>query len=309
MPELHKGTITKTTRRVFSVTTDDYLNYNGKILAKYIDLTVGDKITFKLQGYEAQLLEIHHRKNFFSRSYFDKTRNIAANLDKIFIVSAVDPLFNTLLIDKLAVAAEIQKIPISLIINKLDLLTTAIDDYTAVYKKSGYRVIAISVKKNLGIDILKQDIFQSTHKAILFTGTSGVGKSSLINMLFPQAKKNVTAVSVKTGQGKQTTSLAEAYVHSRENYTPLFVIDSPGIQNFGLTKLLPEQVSSGFPEIFQLQRNCKFSDCTHTSENNCAVIKALNTGLISQSRYYSYLKILEESKRIPIYARYGSLGK
>lgn len=302
------GTVVASARKRFRVSSEKGEIFEGAILAKFYDLAVGDRIGFKVEKGEAVVASQFERKNILRRSYFDKTRTIAANIDHLFVITSVGELFNSCAVDRLMVGATLDGIEFSLIINKCDLDLPDAQRIAQIYERIGVPCIITSARHGHGMDNLSNEIQQFAGDIICFSGISGVGKSSLINSLFPLAARTTSDVSEKTGQGRQTTSQTMAYVHQRNQHaagtapsdteasisSPLFVIDSPGVQSFGLTHVEVLELRHGFPEFHQLGSRCTFSDCLHLSEPGCVIREAVASEGITKSRYDSYLQILEE---------------
>lgn len=262
--------------------------------AKHSDLAVGDFVRYRSARGEVQIDEIVERSNSLCRTYFNKTKTLAANINHVFIVAAIEPLFNTIFIDRLLVACADEGIPASLIVNKSDLGTESTQLLVAPYEKLDMEVYWISVLTGEGIEAVEARFQEEDLKTIILTGISGVGKSSLINVLVPDAVRRTDDVSVKTGKGKQTTTQSHAQRYKKGRGSPLYIIDSPGIQHFGLTHLGRDQVESGFPDIWALKSQCEYRNCSHLREEQCAVKEAIAAGTLAESRYLSYLHILEE---------------
>ena len=217
---------------------------------------------------------------------------IAANVDQILIVTAPQPAFNPGLVDRYLVAAEALGITPVIVLNKMDLLdddtrrqlTPLLDEYRTL----GYRVVETSIKPPItGLDNLTTTLEGHTN---IFVGQSGVGKSSLINAILPDAEARVGAISEATGKGTHTTTTAWLYPLPGDRGS---VIDSPGIREFGLWNIDPHQLANGFREFRQMADQCRFRDCLHRNEPGCAVRAAVEEGRISPRRYESYLRILE----------------
>ena len=255
------------------------------------EVIVGDHIEIE----NDLIVKIIDRKNVFKRSYFGKTKEIAANLDLLLIVTATKELFNTLFIDRVACICEIYNIPTSLIVNKIDQQgdeENLICEYETVFTDH-FRTNAKDINS---LSEVVSFINNPKYQQIALTGMSGVGKSTILNQLIPSADARTSNVSHKTGQGVQTTTMARAY-----QYNDKLLIDLPGIQSFGITELLAKEVRFGFPEIVEIGNSCKYSDCYHNLEDHCAVKKALEENKISRNRYNNYLHILKECKS---YVRY-----
>jgi len=270
-------------------------------------VTVGDKVKISLnQDGRGEILKIFERKNYFSRKAprlkgtsgkGERLEQIfAANIDNIVIVSSANhPEFNNRLVDRITVAAESSHVDVIIVINKSDIgVKEEIEDWKEIYSNCGYTVVVTSVKENSGIYQLGETIKNSTS---LFCGQSGVGKSSLLNSLYPQLDFRVGEVSEATNKGKHTTV---ASVLQNVNNTTA-IIDSPGIREFAPYGIKKEDLSHHFIDLLPFVNNCKFNTCTHLHEPGCAVIEAVDDELISVERYYSYLNILENIEDVPKY--------
>jgi ribosome biogenesis GTPase len=218
----------------------------------------------------------------------NKTRPVAANIDKVYVVFAVEPHYDFLLIDQYLVICENKNIDAVLIINKIDLETTKdIDVELQQYQQLGYCLHKVSAAQNIGIAELKKDLNQ--HISI-FTGQSGVGKSSLTNALIPDKQLKTNTVSEITKHGRHTTTAATLY-HLPEGGD---LIDSPGVAIFGLADLTEQQLAWGYREFQPLLDQCRFSDCRHLKDKGCAVRTAAEKSEISMQRYQRYLKLREK---------------
>ncbi len=240
---------------------------------------------------------IYERKNYLSRkaprirgaSYRGERLEhvIAANLDNLFIVgSTYEPSFNNKVIDRLLVIGESAHLNVIIIINKLDLGKEEIKDWSKLYSSIGYKVFMLSALNNEGIHELRE---QLADKKNLFFGHSGVGKSSLINALFPNLELRVGEISSFTEKGTHTT--VTSIMIRVANST--FVIDTPGIREIDPYGIKKEDLGHYFVEFSPYISDCKFNTCTHYHEPGCAVIKAVENEEISYKRYESYLKMLE----------------
>ncbi len=216
---------------------------------------------------------------------------IAANVDQILIVTAPQPAFSPGLVDRYLVAAEVLGIPPVIVLNKVDLLDedsrARLAPRLEEYRALDYPVVETSVTRPTGLADLARTLEGHTS---IFVGQSGVGKSSLINAILPDAKARVGAISEATGKGTHTTTTAWLYPLPGDSGA---VIDSPGIREFGLWAIEPHQVATGFREFRPLAEACRFRDCLHHNEPGCAVRAAVEDGRISRRRYESYLRILE----------------
>ena len=246
----------------------------------------------------ATISEILERKNHIIRKSTNLSRQshvIAANLDRAYlVVSLYFPQIKLPFLDRLLVTCEVYGIPATIVMNKVDLYREEAAEYVAdfhrIYEGAGYPVIETSVLTGEGIDVLREDC---KDKVCLFSGESGVGKSSLIHALDPTLDPKVGRISDAHLQGKHTTSLYEMYRLSSGGY----IIDTPGLRGFGLVRLEKEEIALYFPEMLKAARDCRFTPCTHTHEPGCAVKAAVEVGTISPERYSSYLGMLEEDTK------------
>ena len=274
----------------------------GKIRLKGSTVTnpvaVGDRVLWEDDGSGAVIKEVLPRKNYLIRRSTNLSRQahiIAANIDMAYIiVSLYFPEIKLPFLDRILVTCEVYGIPVTIVLSKVDLYreeaSEAIENFKSIYSKAGYNIIETSVLTGEGIDRIREDCIG---KVNLFSGESGVGKSSLIKALDPSLDPKIGDISIAHLQGKHTTSLYEMYRLSAGGY----VIDSPGIRGFGLIDLEKEEISKYFPEMLAVADECRFIPCTHTHEPGCAVKAALEDGRISPERYNSYLGMLEEDKK------------
>lgn len=221
--------------------------------------------------------------------YYDGLKPVAANIDLMIIVSAVLPELSFNIIDRYLVASEITRIPPLLLINKIDLLTetqlTALDKQLQLYRDLGYPCLLLSSETGQGMAELQQHLHSGTS---VFVGQSGVGKSSLVNQLIPGLAVTTQQISETSGLGQHTTTASRLY-HLEGGGA---VIDSPGIREFALWHLSPQNVTDSFIEFRPWLNRCKFRDCKHITDPGCAILHAIENGAVSQQRYDSYLKIL-----------------
>ena len=246
----------------------------------------------------ATISEVLDRKNWLIRKSTNLSRQshvIAANIDMAYIiVSLYFPEIKLPFLDRILVSCEVYGVPVTIVMNKVDLYRDEaaeyVEDFHRIYEGAGYRVMETSVKTGEGLDRLREDC---KGKVCLFSGESGVGKSSLINAIDPALDAKVGKISAAHLQGKHTTSLYEMYRTESGSY----IIDTPGIRGFGLVSLEKEEIALYFPEMLEVSRGCRFTPCTHTHEPGCAVKQAVEDGKISAERYNSYLGMLEEDSK------------
>ena len=259
-------------------------------------IAVGDEVLLDSLDGDDQLMaiiEIVDRKNYLVRKSTNlskKRQVIASNIDLIFLVVTLkNPITQIGFIDRFLVSAESFRIPVTILFNKIDLLTTEektkLDKIAQLYKKIGYSFYETSALSSQTIDVLKKE---TDGKQVLFAGNSGVGKSSLINALDPSLNLRTNEISQTHLQGKHTTTFAEMHQVKSGG----FLIDSPGVKAFGLVDLEKEVISHYFPEMRDLLNSCKFNNCLHLKEPNCAIKEAVSCGDISESRYLSYQQMM-----------------
>jgi len=242
--------------------------------------------------------KIAQRKNYIIRKSSNLSKEshiIAANIDQAFLIVTLQyPVTTTIFMDRFLVSAEAYRIPCHLVFNKIDRysekqnseMNTLID----TYEKAGYYCLKLSAKNGSGINELKE---MMANKINVFSGHSGVGKSTIINILQPDLILKTAEISDAHSSGKHTTTYSEMF----ELNFGGFIIDTPGIKGFGMLDMEKEKISHYFPEIFKLLNECQYYNCTHTHEPNCAVKKAIEDGKISSSRYNSYLSMLKEDTK------------
>ena len=244
----------------------------------------GDEVLFqKTKQGEAIVTAIYPRRNELQR----KDKLIAANVDQLWLVVALEPHYEFDLIDRYLIMAENSNLPIGIIINKIELSKNEkqLNEDFEHYINLGYEIHSLSVKSGINVDTFKEKLVNKSH---IFLGQSGVGKSSLINSLIPDLELRVNEISIKSKLGKHTTTNTTLY-HIPSGGD---LIDSPGVREFQLDNLSEEQIVRGFREFKALSDKCRFRNCRHINEPDCAIKVALENGDISNNRYESYLNIL-----------------
>ena len=275
----------------------------GKLRLKGFNSTnpiaVGDVVEYdRNEGELATIRNILPRKNHIIRKSTNLSRQshvIASNLDMVFLIVTVEqPEVKLPFVDRFLVTCEAYNVPATIILNKMDLYTEQglqmVEAFKEIYGHAGYRVIESSAATGLGIEEIRECC---KDKVVLFSGQSGVGKSSLISALDPELNLRVGEISAYHLQGKHTTTFYEMHPIS----TGGFVIDTPGIRGFGLVDVSQLELSGYFPEMLRVEDNCRFAPCTHTHEPGCAVKEAVENGEISVERYESYLGMLDEQTK------------
>ena len=266
-------------------------------------VAVGDQVRFEYEKepdemHPAVITEILDRKNHLIRKSTNLSRQshvIAANLDRAFlVVTLYFPEVKLPFLDRQLVTCGVFGIPATIVLNKVDLYRDEapeqIEAFKSIYTDAGYRVVETSARTGEGIDALRE---LCKDQVVLFSGESGVGKSSIIKAIDPGLNPKTGEISLAHLQGKHTTSLYEMYPISSGGY----VIDTPGLRGFGLYGLEKDEISKYFPEMLRVADDCRFVPCTHTHEPGCAVKEAVEQGLISPERYNSYLGMLEEDSK------------
>ena len=290
MADLHQGLVISHLGQGIAVETAD----NGIILCQTLrkleTVTVGDQVMFSYASADqGRIEEILPRRSLLTRpSWNGKIRPVAANIDKIYVVFAPEPYCDFLLIDQYLAICENRNIDAVLVFNKIDLPPTEIiEQELAIYQGLGYELFRVSAAQMLGIAELKQAL---KNQVSIFTGQSGVGKSSLTNALIPEKELRTNTVSAITKHGRHTTTAATLY-HLPEGGD---LIDSPGVAIFGLAELSERQLAFGYKEFEPLLDKCKFHNCRHVKDKGCAVREAAEQGEISMARYQRFLKLREK---------------
>ena len=317
-----KGLVVKNTGSWYTVRTDDGRlldckvkgNFRIKGIRSTNPVAVGDRVTVNDEGW---IVAIDDRHNYIIRKSINLSKQshiLAANVDQALLIITVSrPQTSTTFIDRFLASAEAYSVPVVLVFNKTDLLDDDLLHYqqmmVALYSGIGYECRQISAETGDGVEALRPLL---DGKITLLSGNSGVGKSTLINRLVPGANLRTAEISEAHLAGQHTTTFSEMIslplTPSRRGRTAApeasptggglegasYLIDTPGIKGFGTFDMEREELTSYFREIFEYSKQCRFSNCTHTHEPGCAVLRAVDDHLIAQSRYQSYLSMLDD---------------
>ena len=300
-----RGIVIKSTGSWYTVMTDNKKLCSCRLKGQFRihgirttnPVAVGDHVEFKWEGEEENgiITAIEPRVNYIVRRSINLSKSahiIASNIDRLYIVASIMlPRTSSGFIDRLLVTAEAYHIPAALVFNKTDIYTDeAMDrcnELMSLYSSLGYPSYAVSALKGNGIDALREVL---TDKVNLFSGHSGVGKSALINAIDPMLTLKTGEISSYHSKGMHTTTFAEMHPLSFGGY----MIDTPGIKEFGLVHFESQEISERFPEFRALLPLCRYNNCTHNHEPGCAVKKARDEGNISAERYHNYLGLLND---------------
>ena len=312
-----KGTVYKSTGSWYSVKSEAGDFYPCRIKGKFRiegikstnPVAVGDQVEFSVEQVDQEevglITDIAERRNYIIRKAVklsSQTHIIAANIDQVFLlITLKNPKTYTAFIDRFLATSVAYDIPAVLVFNKMDQCdqeeTKEVEDLATIYRKVGYPCLLISAIKGSGVEEVKTMMEGKTN---MFAGNSGVGKSTLINALAPNLDLRTTETSETHLQGQHTTTFAEMYdleFNAR-------IIDTPGIRGFGMVDMDPDEIGDYFPEIFRLKGDCKFNDCLHLNEPQCAVKSGLESGDVAPSRYRSYAQMVlgeEDTYRMDIF--------
>ena len=303
---LDKGLVIRNTGSWYVVKTDSGLSVECKIKGNFRlkgirstnPVAVGDRV--QISGTESGnsfITEIEDRKNYIIRRASNLSKQshiIAANLDLCLLVVTVNyPETSTTFIDRFLASAEAYRVPVSIVFNKVDRYTEDelryLERLINLYYTIGYTCYKVSALTGEGIDEIRNLL---KDRITLFSGHSGVGKSTLINAILPEQHQKTSEISAAHNKGMHTTTFSEMFPVEGNGY----IIDTPGIKGFGTFDMKDEEVGHYFKEIFKFSAECKYGDCTHRHEPGCAVRQAVADHYISESRYASYLNILEDKE-------------
>ena len=313
-----KGLVVKNTGSWYIVRTDDgeliQCKIKGNFRIKGIRTTnpvaIGDRVTYSFPSGRsggAFITNIEDRRNYIIRKSINLSKQshiLAANVDQaLLVITVTQPQTSTTFIDRFLASAEAYRVPVILVFNKTDLLDDDLRRYQQMmvdlYENIGYECRQISAERGDGVEELRPLLEE---KITLLSGNSGVGKSTLINRLIPGANLRTAEISDAHNTGLHTTTFSEM-IPLTSNPSPFtfhpspitsYLIDTPGIKGFGTFDMEREELTSYFREIFEFSKQCRFSDCTHTHEPGCAVLRAVEDHYIAQSRYQSYLSMLDD---------------
>ena len=301
-----QGTVVKSSGSVYGVRAIDGTfidcrvkgNFRLKGIRSTNPVAVGDNVVFDMrEDGTAYIVDILERKNYIVRKASNLSKQshiLAANLDLCFLVVTIShPTTATTFIDRFLASAEAYRVPVVIIFNKTDLYNDdenkELEYLTALYESIGYRCLHTSAAENKGVEALKEMMLG---KVSLFAGNSGVGKSSLVNALSPEIAAKVGEISRTHDTGMHTTTYTEMFEFMPDSY----IVDTPGVKGFGTYDMEIEEISHYFIEFFELSKDCRYGNCTHTHEPGCAVLEALEKGEIAPSRYQSYLSMLDDKE-------------
>lgn len=299
-----KGRVIKSTGSWYLLRNEEGEIFKARIRGKFrLDniqhtnpVAVGDFVDFEVDKDGLAIIQkIHERKNYIIRRSVNLSKRshiIASNIDKAFLIVTLDnPKTSFGFIDRFLVTAEAYHIPVMLVFNKMDTydeeMLEEVKYYKFIYENIGYQTIEVSALTGFNIDKLKSELKEITS---LIAGHSGVGKSTLMNVLHPNLDLKTSVVSDFNQKGQHTTTFAEMYEWPFGGFS----VDTPGIKEFGLVEMEKEEIQHYFPEIFELKSECKFDNCLHLNEPKCAVIQAVENAEIAPSRYENYLGFMEE---------------
>ena len=301
-----RGLVIKNTGSWYTVRTDDGRDVESKVKGNFRlkeirstnPVSVGDRVDIDINNEgTAFITRIEDRKNYIIRRASNLSKQshiIAANLDQAMLIVTVNyPITTTVFIDRFLATAEAYSVPVKLVFNKIDRYKGEDKEYLDalinLYTTIGYPCSTLCAKTEEGLDALKAEL---KDKITLLSGHSGVGKSTIINKLVPGVNLRTGDISEYHNKGMHTTTFSEMIPLPEGGY----LIDTPGIKGFGTIEMETAEISHYFPEIFKFSEDCRFNNCSHRHEPGCAVLQALEDHYISESRYKSYLSILEDKE-------------
>lgn len=300
---MEKGIVVKSTGSWYTVRMENGILAECRIRGKFRmegmrttnPVSVGDEVEVEESNEGFVISRIRPRKNYIIRKSTNLSKEshiIAANVDQAMLIVTVNhPVTSTVFIDRFLASAEAYNIPVILVFNKMDLYDAEdlamMGGLMAIYRKIGYTCFGVSAVTGEGVEDIRELL---KDKITVLSGLSGVGKSSLINRIEPGLVLKTATISNAHDSGKHTTTFAEMFPLGNGGY----VVDTPGVRSFGIVDMKKEEISHFFPEIFAKAKECRFYNCTHTHEPGCAVLEAVELDEISESRYVSYLSMLEE---------------
>ena len=296
------GLVVKNAGNIYTVLADDgttmQVTVKGNFRIKGIKSTSPVVIGDQVEVVDGMITAVADRKNYIVRKSINLSKQshiLAANLDQCFLIVTVShPATSTTFIDRFLATAEAYNIPAVLVFNKTDIYDSSdmeyLDGMVNLYETIGYKCLKVSAATGEGMDKVS-DLLSG--KVTLVSGHSGVGKSTFINRILPNLNLRTADISDAHDQGMHTTTFSEMYPIDAHG----FIIDTPGIKGFGSFDMEKEDIGDYFREIFRYSQDCRFNNCTHTHEPGCAVLEALERHDISQSRYNSYLSMLEEDDK------------
>ncbi len=309
-----KGLVIRNTGYSYTVKAEDGNIFDCKVKGNFRirgirttnPVAIGDRVEFTPekpadadieQARQGLITALEDRKNYIIRKSTNLSKQshiIAANVDLCFlIVTITQPETSLTFIDRFLASAEAYRVPVTLVFNKVDVVDDEWQEYLdgviRLYETIGYECRRISAKTGEGVEELRKEL---SGKIVCLSGNSGVGKSTLINALYPNLNLRTSEISDAYNTGKHTTTFSEMYEVEDGGY----IIDTPGIKGFGTFNMQKEEIGHYFREIFHFSSVCRFNNCTHTHEPHCAVLEAVERHDISESRYNSYLSMLEDEK-------------